>query len=329
MLAVRRVHRWRWAAQLTVLGVVLFAAIRHAGESGPASPSVDALCPFGGVETLWTWVTTGQFISKIHPSNLVLGGALVVSVLLAGNAFCGWVCPFGTVQDGLHRLARALHLPQLRVPRRLDTVLRYGRFVVLAVILVASAQTATLWFAGYDPYVTLFGLHWFTEPDPAAMWPAWVILGVVLVGSLLVERAWCRYLCPLGGALSVLGRLSILRIRRSATACTGCDLCVKPCPVGIDVAAPKPAVSSDCIGCLECVANCPTGGALEVQAAPPWQSLRKRISLGDNAVEEGVGALGPVPVTIGRRRGSDGTVTSRPVRHGSGDEASHETEGSR
>lgn len=273
-----RLHHRRALVQLAVVGLILFAAIRHAGQSGPASPSVDALCPFGGVETLWTWVTTGQFITKIHPSNLILAAAVVVSVLVAGNAFCGWICPFGAVQDALNWLRRVLHLPVLTIPPRLDRVLRWGRFVVLAGILWISAHTATLWFAGVDPYVTLFSLHWLTEPDPATSWPAWLILALVLAGSVLVQRAWCRYLCPLGGLLSVLGRLSILRVRRSAATCTGCNLCVRPCPVGIDVAAAQPAVSSDCIGCLECVASCPTGGALVVAAGIPGRAaLAKRI----------------------------------------------------
>lgn len=290
--AIRQVHWMRSGVQLAVAGFIVFAAVRHARESAEGAASVDALCPFGGLETLWTWVTTGRFVSKIHASNLVLGAALLLSVVLVGNAFCGWICPLGTVQDLLARLRRRLHLPAVRLPGSVDRVLRWGRFVTLGLILWASASTATLWFAGWDPYVTLFSLRWLTEPDPATMWPAWVILGVVLGLSVLVERAWCRYLCPLGGALSLLGHLSLVRVRRSPTACTGCDLCVQPCPVGIDVAAPRPAVSTDCIGCLECVANCPKGGALVVSAAPPWQALRRTLPT----------PAQPVPVTIGRRQ---------------------------
>ncbi len=311
--AIRQVHGIRYAVQLAVLGFVVLAAVRHTQESATGAASVDALCPFGGIETMWTWVTTGRFVTKIHASNLILSGALLLSVVLVGNAFCGWICPFGTVQDALARLRRLLHLPSVNPTGRVDRVLRLGRFVVLGLVLWASASTATLWFAGWDPYLTLFSLRWLTEPDLAAMWPAWLVLGVVLGLSLLVERAWCRYLCPLGGALSVLGHLSIVRVRRSPSACTGCNLCVRPCPVGIDVAAPTPAVSTDCIGCLECVANCPKGGALEVSAAPPWQALRKRIEPPPSSTS---GRLRPagVPVAIGRPTPSAGAgdSTGRP-----------------
>lgn len=294
MKSITGLRRKRYLVQLVVVALITLMAIRHQVESTSGAPSVDALCPFGALETMWTWVATGSFISKIHPSNIALGVGLLAAVLIAGNAFCGWICPFGAIQDALHWVKRKLHVPTVTVPPRVDRVLRYGRFVVLAVVLVASATTLKLWFADYDPYVTLFGLSWVFEPDLAAMWPALAILVAVLGISMLVERAFCRYLCPLGGVLSVLSHLSILRIRRSAAACTDCNLCNTPCPVGIDVATANPTVSADCIGCLECVATCPTGGALEVTAAPPWAHLRTQL--------EATIPPGPVPVTITRRR---------------------------
>lgn len=295
--AITRLHHRRHLVQLAVAAFVVALAVRHQSEQSPGAASVDAVCPFGAVETLWTWITTGAFISKIHASNLVMGLALLLATLLAGNAFCGWVCPFGAVQDALTWARRRLHLPTVTVPPRLDRWLRRLRYAVLALVLVMSATTVRLWFAEVDPYVNLFGLSWLYEPDLAARWPGLLVLGLVLVASLLIERAWCRYLCPLGGVLSVLGHVSIVRVRRSATACTGCNLCVKPCPVGIDVAKPVAAVSPDCIGCLECVANCPTGGALEVSAAAPWTSWRKAL---DPAALAHAGRT-PTPVTIGRR----------------------------
>jgi polyferredoxin len=313
--AVTQLHRRRHLVQLAVVVLIVAMAVRHGLETEVGAPSVDALCPFGAVETFWTWVTTGSFISKIHASNLVVGLGLLLSVLIAGNAFCGWICPFGAVQDALTWVRRALHIPTLTVAPRVDRALRYGRFVVLAIVLVASATTLKLWFADFDPYVTLFGLHWLFEPDPAAMWIGWAILAAVLGVSVLVERAWCRYLCPLGGVLSVLGHLSILRVRRNPSACTGCDLCVKPCPVGIDVAKPVAAVSTDCIGCLECVSNCPTGGALEVSAAAPWTAWRKPITLDDAGSTR---TRGPVAVAIGRRPPSRDASTPDPTRQEAG-----------
>ncbi len=263
---IRHVKGARHLTQLAVAVLIVVAAVRHQVEQDSGAASVDALCPFGAMETLLTWLTSGALITKIHPSNLVLGLAVLVATLLVGNAFCGWICPFGAVQDALTWVRGKLHLPALPVPRGLDRVLRWGRFVVLAVILYFSYTTATLWFADYDPYVALFGLHWLFEPDNSTIWIGLSILAAVVAASLLVERAWCRYLCPLGGVLSVLGRFSLFRIRRAPTTCTDCSLCDKACPVGIEPSKAAPMVSPDCIGCMDCVTTCPVRGALAVDA---------------------------------------------------------------
>ncbi len=261
---IARVKRVRHLVQLGVAVLILVAAVLHQTSGSGETPSVDALCPFGGVETLITWLTTGELISRTHPSNLILGLAVLVAAVLVGNAFCGWICPFGALQDALAWVRRRLGLPTLRVPRRADRILRYGRFVVLGLVVYLSVHTARLWFADYDPYATAFGLGWLFEFDLAAMWPALAITLLVLAASLLVERFWCLYLCPLGAVFSLVGHLSILRIRRAPSTCTDCALCNRACPVGIEPSKAQPFVSSDCIGCMDCVTACPVKGALTV-----------------------------------------------------------------
>lgn len=262
----RGIRNTRTARRLVQLGVsllILTAAVRHQLEGGSNAASVDALCPFGAAETLITLVTTGSLISKTHPSNLVLGLAVLLATVLVGNAFCGWICPFGAVQDAITWVRDKLRIRPLSVPASVDTVLRYGRFVVLAIVLYFSVTTARLWFADYDPYVQLFGLHWLFEWNDG-LWVGLGILAAVLAGSVLVDRMWCRYLCPLGAMFAVVGHLSFLRIRRTESACTDCTLCDRPCPVGITVSKADPLVNTDCIGCMDCVATCPVKGALNV-----------------------------------------------------------------
>lgn len=261
---IRRLRIGRALTQLAFAALILTAAVRHQLAERGTSSSVDALCPFGAVETLLTWITAGHFVPKIHQSNMVLGLSVLVATVLVGNAFCGWVCPFGALQDGLSWVRRRLHLPVVPVPRAWDRGLRWGRFVVLAVIVWMSATTARLWFSDYDPYLTAFSLRWLFEFNARTMSLQLAILLVVVVGSLLVDRFWCRYLCPLGAVFAVVGHLSILRIRRSGAACTDCARCDTPCPVGIEPSRAKPLVSTDCVGCMECVVACPVQGALAV-----------------------------------------------------------------
>lgn len=262
---IRRTSLARRLVQAGVAVLIVVAAVRHQWEKDSGAASVDALCPFGAVETLLTWLVGGTMITKTHSSNFVLGVAVLAGVLLVGNAFCGWICPMGTVQDAMWRLGRWLHLPQLRLSERLDRGLRGGRFVVLGVVVAMSFVTGQLWFADYDPYVTIFGLLWIFEPSEGLLWGL-VITAVVLAASLVLERVWCRYLCPLGAVFTVLGRFSFLRIRRNAATCTDCTLCDRPCPVGVTVSKADPLVHPDCIGCLDCVTTCPVKGALAVSA---------------------------------------------------------------
>ncbi len=276
----RRGHRnWvniaRRIVQAAFVAFILSATVRHNLAESAANASIDALCPFGAVETLWRVVAEGEYIPKTHPSNLVLGFGLLLGTILGGAAFCGWICPFGALQDALTWLRAKLSLPELRIPDRADRWLRFGRFLTLTLILYMTIGFVKLWFADYDPYRTIFGLGWIFEFDLSVHWPAYAIALTILVLSFFIPRFWCKYACPLGGVLSALQHLSLLRIRRRAESCRGCALCETPCPVSIDVASANPAVSVNCIGCLACVEACPRHGTLEVQLAPTWfDSLR-------------------------------------------------------
>jgi polyferredoxin len=257
--------------------IIASSVMHHQATVDGAVPSIDALCPFGGIETLWRFVSSGgQYVPKTHLSNLVLLAGLVIGTLVSGGAFCGWVCPFGFIQDVLASLRRRLHLPELVVPDGLDRVLRYGRFVTLALILYQTISTVKLWFADYDPYRLLYGLDWLFEPNVLTSWPAYLITVGVLFVSFFLERGFCRYACPLGGAISVLGKLSLFRIRRSAGGCKGCAVCEVPCPVKLHVASAN-IVSSNCIGCMACVEACPRKGTLEMQLKPAWIDCIQRV----------------------------------------------------
>lgn len=264
-------QRIRHVSQFAFAAVILSFSIQHGLSTiDGAVPSIDALCPFGGLETAWRYVSSaGQYVSKTHLSNLVLLGGLALGVLLTGGAFCGWVCPFGAVQDLLTWVRAKLHIRPVQVSGRVDRILRYGRFAMLGLILYQTIASVKLWFADWDPYRTLFGLGWLFEFNLAESWFAYAIVIVVLGASLFVERAWCRYACPLGGAISLAGNLSLTRIRREGDACKACNLCERPCPVKLPVATAA-QISSDCIGCLACVDACPRWRALEVQLRPAW-----------------------------------------------------------
>jgi polyferredoxin len=250
--------------------IILMSVVHYSSTVDGATPSIDALCPFGGIETVQRFIANGGlFIPKTHLSNIVLLIGLTIGVVLAGGAFCGWVCPFGALQDGLTWLRKKLHIKEILIAPQADRILRYGRYVVLVLILIQTISTMKLWFADFDLYRTIFGLGWLFEFNLATNWPVYTIALLVIGGSFLIERAWCRYLCPLGGAISLFGKFSLLRIRRTGDTCKSCALCERPCPVKLPVASAN-TISSNCIGCLECVAACPRHDTLDVRLAPVW-----------------------------------------------------------
>lgn len=278
----RRAPSWgrraRWARH-TVQGVVLAAvAWRAVSHVLAGAPSAEALCPFGGFETAWTWVTTGRTVAHLHTANLALAAAVLVLAVLGRGSFCGWLCPLGTLQGLIHSAGRAVTdrvLPLRRLRRRLergatvarwhrlDRFLRWGRWVVLAWAIIGAAVTGTMVFRVADPWIALLLVAEFEFSL------AFIVLLVTGVLSLFDERPFCRYACPLGAVQSLVGQLSPIAVQRDAAACLGCDLCNRACPVAIPVNTRTRVTDSSCLSCLECVAACPSKNALTVTLALP------------------------------------------------------------
>jgi polyferredoxin len=205
----------------------------------------------------------------------VLGAAILITALLLRSAFCGWICPFGLLQDLVSNLRNVLkkRLPGLRrgfarvgkfpVWAFLDRYLRFAKYLVLAWAIGGAAFFGTMVFRDVDPWSALLNLAEFS------ITPGVIVLGLTLVASFFVDRPWCRYACPLGAASGLLGMLSPFHLRREETACTSCKLCSRSCPMGLKVHEIKSVHHSDCIGCLECVDACPRSGAMEIQLDLP------------------------------------------------------------
>ena len=274
-------HAFRRLAQLGVFVFILGIAIRHmlVGEAGATiTASWEAYCPMGGLETLYKTVTSGgSYVPHVHLSNMVLLVATLVVALLARNAFCGWLCPFGFIQDMISSFSA---FTQKRVPavRKavkalktkaaplavLDRYLRFLKYGVLVWAVAGAAVYGFMVFRDVDPWAALWNL--FLEGSLAL---GTIVLAIVLIASLFVQRSWCRYACPLGAATGLVGKLSPFYLKREAAACTSCAICTKACPVGLPVHTATTIKHADCMSCLECIGECPREGALQLKLGVP------------------------------------------------------------
>jgi ferredoxin len=184
------------------------------------------------------WAGPGVYLRDV-PLLLMVAFTLVTT-LVWGRVFCGFLCPFGALQDLIDRVVPS------RFQRSLDTVVHdraiYLKYAVLAVVLLPPliGSNASL-YQYFEPFGTVFFL------SPSLL--LWAIAGAFLAASAIIPRFYCRYACPLGAALGVLSFISLRRIPR-VEQCGHCKVCEQRCPTG---AIQGPDVDfSECVRCNVC-----------------------------------------------------------------------------
>lgn len=218
-------------------------------------PAAIGACPIGSLQSA---------LSAKKPSfPFYVLGMLLLFGLAAGRWICGWLCPFGWVQDLVYKIP---FFKKIRTFRG-DRYLRLLKYAVLAilVILLPLIDSLVPYFCKYlCPSGTLFGAVPLTlsnaglraQIGPLFWWKIGVLIAILLL-SLLLSRPFCRYLCPLGAIYGLMNRIALLGLRSEPDKCVHCGKCEPVCPMGID---PKTQFdSSECIRCGRCSRACPTG----------------------------------------------------------------------
>jgi ferredoxin len=165
----------------------------------------------------------------LEPLIVIVAIYTLISLILIGRGvFCGWLCPFGALQELLAQVSRALRLPQWTPSASVESRLRWGKYIagaallVLAFVAIGTAESA----AEIEPFKTAITAKF------SRGWPYVLYAGALLSVGLFTERAYCRFLCPLGGVLAALDRFHLLdRLRRRAECGSPCRLCEAACPV--------------------------------------------------------------------------------------------------
>lgn len=255
-----RVQLFRLVIQLLFLTIVSLIAFMHqtAGGGPGGIPNIHATCPFGGLESLYKFLADGAYLSKINPSSLILFAGTVLLTLVAARFFCAWICALGTLQELFGKLGKKLFKRRFFIPSVVDKPLRYLKYGVLVAVLFLTWKTGVLIINNYDPFSAYAHIPGGWEEISGSYLIGFLILVFSLLLSLLYDRFFCKYLCPMGGFLALVSGVSPFKIKRNREVCSGCHLCDKVCPVNIHVSSKEVVSSAECIGCYECVSACGT-----------------------------------------------------------------------
>lgn len=202
-------------------------------------------CPIGSLQTF----------TAIGPFPFYTIGLLGIFSLALGRFWCGWVCPFGTVQDLVTRIRSRSDVVSL-------PPIPWLKYLSLVGILIAAWIAAETLFCKVCPSGSLFAAipHRIANGDKfdfgTFFYIHLVTLGVALILFVLFSRFWCRYLCPLGAIFGAFNRISILKIKMDKHLCTNCEQCLKVCPANLSDVE-QIGCSSDCIQCGKCIETCP------------------------------------------------------------------------
>lgn len=185
----------------------------------------------------------------IAPVIFLLWSAVALGMLFWGRGvFCGWLCPFGALQELLNNAAQALKIKQIAVPQALHErlwVIKYTLFVAIVALSFYSMEQALI-LAEVEPFKTAISMRFMRA------WPFVLFVLVILAGGLFIERFYCRYLCPLGAGLAIPAKLKIFDwLKRRPQCGRECRLCETKCTVGaID---PLGRINAnECVLCLRC-----------------------------------------------------------------------------
>ncbi|MBR5337164.1 MAG: 4Fe-4S binding protein [Lachnospiraceae bacterium] len=191
----------------------------------------------------------------------VIGTLLLFGILL-GRLVCGFLCPFGLIQELLHKLGRLLHLPDIK-KNRLTRGLSYLKYGILIFFVVAVPVVRFV--PGFCKYICPAGTleagiplvladeHLQAQIGLLFSWKVFV-LALCILGCMFCYRSFCRFICPLGAIYSFFNSTAFFGIKVKNDKCTGCGVCVRTCKMDI-----KKAGDRECIHCGECIKTCPVG----------------------------------------------------------------------
>ncbi len=216
---------------------------------------------FSAVGEICSVILHGNFSAAGLSAQLIIVITVFLITALWGRFFCSFLCSFGMMQELAAYLSQKTILGRFKVPAQLDRVLKCLKYFILAFFVVGSWILALPVDASFRPW-GVFGMLVsgnISAVSAAVPTVGFCLLLAILVGSLFIERFFCRYLCPLGALFALAAGRGFFKIRRSGASCTECGLCTRECAMGVNILEKDAVASGECIGCMQCLTVCPRG----------------------------------------------------------------------
>lgn len=221
-------------------------------------PGAMGSCPIGALQAVLT--------GRKHNFSFYVVGILIFFGVVFGRVICGFLCIFGLVQDLLYKIPA----PKLKVPAKADRVLRYLKYAVLLILVIALPTfihnrfgIGQPWFCKWlCPSGTLMGGLPLLAANESLrgtvgaqfVWKLAVLIAIV-ISSVFIYRPFCKYLCPLGAFYGLFNKISLFRMNVDKEKCIDCGACEKNCKMNVDVR--RNINSAECIRCGDCSRACP------------------------------------------------------------------------
>lgn len=212
-------------------------------------PGAVGSCPLGSLQS--------ALVSAKYKFNYYVLGLLLIFGIVFGRVICGFLCPFGLIQELLYKI----QTPKIK-KGTWSQVLSYLKYIVLLLLVIAVPLIKHV--PGFCKYIcpagTLEGGIILTAMQEQLRaltgflfsWKVGVLV-VILVSSVVIFRSFCRFLCPLGAIYSLFYKVSMCGVKVDENKCVGCNICIRECKMDI-----KKVGDRECVHCGDCIGHCPT-----------------------------------------------------------------------